>query len=42
MKVLIASDIHGSSFYAEELKRIVEIEKPDLIALLGDFLYCGP
>ena len=42
MKVLIASDIHGSSFYAEELQRVVELEKPDLIALLGDFLYSGP
>ena len=42
MKVLIASDIHGSMFYAEELKRVIEQEKPDLIALLGDFLYSGP
>jgi len=42
MKVLIASDIHGSRFYAEELKRVVEAEKPDLIALLGDLLYSGP
>lgn len=42
MRVLIASDIHGSSFYAEELKRVIDTEKPDLIALLGDFLYSGP
>ncbi|MDY0345082.1 MAG: phosphodiesterase [Bacilli bacterium] len=42
MKVLIASDIHGSSFYAEELQRVIESEKPDIICLLGDFLYSGP
>lgn len=42
MKVLIASDIHGSSFYCEELQRVIESEKPSLICLLGDFLYCGP
>ncbi|MFA5481131.1 MAG: phosphodiesterase [Bacilli bacterium] len=42
MKALIASDIHGSSFYAAELQRVVAGEKPDLIVLLGDFLYSGP
>ncbi|MFA5421520.1 MAG: phosphodiesterase [Bacilli bacterium] len=42
MKILIASDIHGSMFYAEELQRVIEVQKPDLIALLGDFLYSGP
>ena len=42
MKVLIASDIHGSMFYAEELKRVIESEAPDIICLLGDFLYSGP
>jgi predicted phosphodiesterase len=31
MKVLIASDIHGSLFYAEELERIIESEKPSII-----------
>ena len=42
MKVLIASDIHGSLFYTEELQRVIESEKPSIICLLGDFLYSGP
>lgn len=41
MKLLIASDIHGSSYYLEQL--IIQINKlqPDKIILLGDFLYHG-
>ena len=42
MKVLIASDIHGSAFWTERLVRTIEIERPDRIALLGDLLYHGP
>ena len=42
MKILIASDIHGSAFWAERLARTVEAEQPDRIALLGDLLYHGP
>ena len=42
MKLLIASDLHGSKFYVEELFRKVDEEKPDLIVLLGDLLYHGP
>ena len=42
MKILIASDIHGSAFWAERLARTVETEQPDRIALLGDLLYHGP
>ena len=42
MKYMIASDIHGSSFYCEQLmKRWVE-EAPDKLILLGDLLYHGP
>ena len=42
MKVLIASDIHGSAYWAERLVRAVEAEQPDRIVLLGDLLYHGP
>ncbi|MBE6469805.1 MAG: phosphodiesterase [Coriobacteriaceae bacterium] len=42
MKILIASDIHGSAFWAERLMTAVERERPDRIALLGDLLYHGP
>lgn len=42
MKALIASDIHGSAFYARELVRAIEREQPDRICLLGDLLYHGP
>ncbi len=42
MKWLIASDIHGSYYYCEQLiKRFYE-EKADKILLLGDVLYHGP
>lgn len=42
MKLLIVSDIHGSSYYAKKLKEINEKEKPDKIVLLGDLYYHGP
>ncbi len=42
MKLLIASDIHGSAYYAEKLLNMVNIEMPDKIILLGDLLYHGP
>ena len=42
MKLLIASDIHGSILYAETLFERVADEKPDKILLLGDLLYHGP
>lgn len=42
MKVLVISDIHGSSYYAEKIKEIVEKENPDKIILLGDVYYHGP
>ena len=42
MKILIASDIHGSAYYCRLLlERFVE-EKADRILLLGDILYHGP
>ena len=42
MKILIASDIHGSAFYCEQLMAAVEREKAEKILLLGDLLYHGP
>lgn len=42
MKILIASDIHGSSYYAEKLYEIYEQSNPDYVFLLGDYLYHGP
>ena len=42
MKLLIASDLHGSYVAARELDRRVQEEAPDRIVLLGDLLYHGP
>ena len=42
MKWLIASDIHGSAYYCEELFRVFAEEQADRILLLGDLLYHGP
>ena len=42
MKFLIASDIHGSRFYAEKLLKCFEQEGADKLILLGDLYYHGP
>ncbi len=42
MKLLFASDIHGSAKDCENLKRIFEEEKADQLILCGDLLYHGP
>ncbi|MBE6729568.1 MAG: phosphodiesterase [Ruminococcaceae bacterium] len=42
MKILIASDIHGSAFYCRKLLEAVDRENADKILLLGDILYHGP
>lgn len=42
MKLMIASDIHGSAFYCAKLVEAVDREKPDKLLLLGDILYHGP
>lgn len=42
MKLLIASDIHGSAYYCRKLIEAFENEKADRILLLGDILYHGP
>ncbi len=42
MKLMIASDIHGSAVYCEKLLLAMEREKPECLLLLGDLLYHGP
>jgi putative phosphoesterase len=42
MKLLIASDIHGSAYYCRKLLAVYEAVKPDRMLLLGDILYHGP
>ncbi len=42
MKIVIASDIHGSAAYCKRLVTAAVREKADKIVLLGDILYHGP
>ena len=42
MKLVIASDIHGSAFWCGKLMEVVRQEQPDKLILLGDILYHGP
>ena len=42
MKLVIASDIHGSAFWCRKLMEVCEEEKPEKLILLGDVLYHGP
>ena len=42
MKLLIASDIHGSVLYCNELLKAFDREQADRMLLLGDILYHGP
>ena len=42
MRLLIASDIHGSLAAARSLRTAAERLNPDMLVLLGDILYHGP
>lgn len=42
MKLLIASDIHGSATWCAHLMDALDAEQPDRVVLLGDLLYHGP
>ncbi len=42
MKLLIASDIHGSAYYCGKLLEAYEREQAERLILLGDILYHGP
>ena len=41
MKLIIASDIHGSYKYTKKIEELINKENPDNIILLGDLLYHG-
>lgn len=42
MKLMIASDIHGSAYYCRKMLEAFEQERADRLLLLGDILYHGP
>ncbi|NLC19055.1 MAG: phosphodiesterase [Clostridiales bacterium] len=42
MKLMIASDIHGSEYYCRLLLEKFQKEQADKLILLGDILYHGP
>ena len=42
MKLMIASDIHGSAYYCRKMLDAFTREQADRLLLLGDFLYHGP
>ena len=42
MKYLVFSDIHGSKYYFDYARDLINRESPDKIILLGDLYYHGP
>lgn len=42
MKLLIASDLHGSLPRTEQVLELARAHRPDALVLLGDLLYHGP
>lgn len=42
MRLMIASDIHGSGYYGEKMLQAYEREKCEKLVILGDILYHGP
>ena len=42
MKYIIASDIHGSAYWCQQLLEAFAFEEADKLVLLGDILYHGP
>jgi putative phosphoesterase len=42
MKLMIASDLHGSRYYCRQLLDAFSAEQADRLLLLGDILYHGP
>ena len=42
MKLMIASDIHGSAYWCEKMMKAFENEGAGRLLLLGDLLYHGP
>lgn len=41
MKIMIASDLHGSTYYTQQLFDLFDKEQCDQLFLLGDLLYHG-
>lgn len=42
MKLMFASDIHGSAYYAQKVAQLYRQENAEKLILLGDLLYHGP
>ena len=42
MKIMIASDIHGSAYYCKKMLEAFEREGAEKLVILGDILYHGP
>ena len=42
MKILVASDIHGSAYFCRRMLERYDEEQADRLLLLGDLLYHGP
>lgn len=42
MKLMIASDLHGSAYFTSKLMAAYRAERPGKLLLLGDLLYHGP
>ena len=42
MKIMIASDIHGSAFYCKKMLEAYKRENAEKLLILGDILYHGP
>ena len=42
MKLMVASDIHGSAYYCRQMLEAFEREHAERLLLLGDILYHGP
>lgn len=42
MKLMIASDIHGSALYCKQMLEAYDREQAEKLILLGDLLYHGP
>ena len=42
MRIMVASDIHGSAYYCRKMLDALEKENADKLLLLGDILYHGP
>ena len=42
MKIMFASDIHGSAYYARKMAEAYKASGCERLVLLGDLLYHGP